>query len=75
MCKLDGGFQAYAATLLSKASLMSLKIRQLIFRNYSLVRLAFNAVSKSSICLDRHTLNDGVNHWWINRGTTLRTLR
>ena len=42
----------------------SLRIRKLIFRNYSLdvLRLALDAVSKASIRLDRHALNDGVNH-------------
>ena len=46
----------------------SLRIRKLIFRNYSLdvLRLALDAVSKASIRLDGHALNDSVNHWWIN---------
>jgi hypothetical protein len=54
----------------------SLRIRKLIFRNYSLdvLRLALDAVSKASIGLDGHALDDGVNHWWINCGTTLWTL-
>jgi hypothetical protein len=53
-----------------------LEIRQLIFGNYSLdiLRFAFNAVSKSSICLDGQPLNNGVHHWGIDRGTTLWTL-
>jgi hypothetical protein len=55
----------------------SLGIRKLIFRNYPLnvVRFASDAVSQTSVRLNRHTLNDGVNHWWINRSTTLRPLR
>jgi hypothetical protein len=46
----------------------SLRIRKLIFRNDSLyiLRLALDAVSKTSICLDGHQLNDGVDHWCIN---------
>ena len=54
----------------------SLRIRKLIFRNDSLdiLRLALDAVSKASICLDGHTLNDRVNHWWISCCATLWTL-
>jgi len=54
----------------------SLRIRKLIFRNDSLdiFRLAPDAVSETSICLDRHKLNDGVNRWWINCGTPLWAL-
>jgi len=51
----------------------SLGIRKLIFRNYSLniLRFAFDAVPKTSVCLNGHTLNDGVNHWWISYSSTL----
>ncbi|WP_208867132.1 hypothetical protein, partial [Bradyrhizobium sp. AS23.2] len=51
----------------------SLRIRKLIFRNDALdiLRFALDAVSKTSVCLDGHTLNDGVNHWWISCGTAL----
>jgi hypothetical protein len=54
----------------------SSRIRKLIFRNYSLdvLRLALDAVSNASICLDGQVLNDGINHWWVNDGATLRTL-
>jgi len=54
----------------------SLKVRQLIFRHDSIdiLRLALDAVSKTSICLDGHTLNDGVNHGWIDCRTSLWTL-
>ncbi len=54
----------------------SLRIRKLIFRNYYLnvLRFALDAVSKESIRFDGHALNDGVNHWGINCGTTLWTL-
>jgi hypothetical protein len=53
-----------------------LKVRQLIFRYDSLdiPRLALDTVSKTSICLDGHTLNDGVNHCRINCCTSLWTL-
>jgi len=54
----------------------SLGIRQLIFRNDSLdiPGLALDAVSKTSICLDGHKLNDGVDRRRINCGTSLWTL-
>jgi hypothetical protein len=63
-----------APTVIKRAK--SLRIRKLIFRNDSLdfLRLALDAVSKTSICLDGHKLNDGVNHWWISCGTSLWTL-
>jgi hypothetical protein len=53
-----------------------LKVRQLIFRYDSLdiPRLALDTVSKTSICLDGHTLNDGVNHCRIDFRTSLWTL-
>jgi hypothetical protein len=51
----------------------SLRIRKLIFCNHSLdiLRLAPDAVSKASVCLDGHPLNDGVDHWRINCGPAL----
>jgi hypothetical protein len=54
----------------------SLRIGKLIFRDYSLdiLWLTLDAISKTSICLDGHTLNDRVNHWRISCGTTLGTL-
>jgi len=54
----------------------SLKVRQLIFRDdaFDIPRRALDTVSKTPICLDGHTLNDGVNHRWINSGTSLWTL-
>jgi hypothetical protein len=54
----------------------SLKIRELIFRNYALdiLRLALDTVSQTSICLDGHSLNDCVNGRRISCGTTLWTL-
>ena len=63
-----------APTVIKRAK--SLRIRKLIFRNDSLdiFRLALDAVSKTSICLDRHELNDGVNRWWIRCGTSLWAL-
>jgi len=61
-------------TIIERAK--SLRIRKLIFRNDSLdvLRLALDAVSKTSICLDRHMLNDGVNHWCISFGPCSWTL-
>ncbi|MET4256427.1 hypothetical protein ABIC09_001358 [Bradyrhizobium sp. S3.12.5] len=54
----------------------SLKVRQLIFSHdpFDIPRLALDTVSKTSICLDGHALNDGVNHCRINGCTSLWTL-
>jgi hypothetical protein len=54
----------------------SLTIRKLIFGNdpLDIVRLALDAVSKASVRLDGHALNDGVNHWWIGCSTSLWSL-
>jgi hypothetical protein len=51
----------------------SVRIRKLIFRNHPLdiLRFALDAVSETSVCLNGHTLNDGVDHWWIGCCTTL----
>jgi hypothetical protein len=51
----------------------SLTIRKLIFRNHPLdiVRLASDPVSKTSICLNRHALNDRVDHWRVSFSTAL----
>lgn len=42
----------------------SLEVRQLLFRDdpFHIPRLALDTISKASICLDGHALNDGVNH-------------
>jgi hypothetical protein len=86
-CSADGDSKllkdserGFVATVCNAAYLRQssglLIIRQLIFRNYSLdiFRLAPDAVSNASIRLDGHTLDNGVKHWWINRGTTTWTL-
>jgi hypothetical protein len=54
----------------------SLGVRKLIFRDDPLhiIRLALNAVSQTSVCLDGHALNDRVNHRWIGCGASLWTL-
>jgi hypothetical protein len=54
----------------------SLAVRQLIFCSYShdIIHVALDAVSKTPIRLNRHSLNDGVNPWWINCGMPLGTL-
>jgi hypothetical protein len=59
------------------SSSRSLRIRKLIFRDDSLdfLRLALDAVSETSIGLDGHMLDDGVNHRWLSCGTSLRALR
>jgi hypothetical protein len=55
----------------------SLQIRELVFRNHPLniVRFAPDAVSETAVCLDGHAADDGVDHRWIDFGTTLRPLR
>jgi len=54
----------------------SFAVRQLIFCSYShdIIHIALDAVSNTPIRLNRHSLNDGVNRWWIYRGTPLGTL-
>jgi hypothetical protein len=54
----------------------SLTIRKLIFRNHALdiVRLAPDPISKSSICLNRHALNDRVDHRRVSFSAALRPL-
>lgn len=51
-------------------------MRKLIFRNDSLdlLGLAPDAVSNSSIGLDGHMLNDGIDHRRFSGGTSLWTL-
>jgi hypothetical protein len=51
-----------------------LAVRRLIFRDDTLCLLRFDAVSKTSICLDGHTLNDGVNLWLLDLHSSLRPL-
>jgi hypothetical protein len=66
--------QDQTPTVIKRAK--SLIIGKLIFRNYSLdiLRFTLDAISKTSICLDGHTLNDRVNHRSISCSTTLGTL-
>lgn len=54
----------------------SLRMRKLIFGDDPLDILGFalDTVSKTSICLDGHKLNDGIHHRWIRRRTSLWTL-
>jgi len=54
----------------------SLKMRQLIFRNYALNVLgtALDAVSHSSIRFDRHIFYDRVDPWRFSYGASLGTL-
>jgi hypothetical protein len=69
-CKVDG--DRFTATVIKR----SLRIRKLIFRDDSLnfLRLALDAVSETSIGLDGHMLDDGVNHRWLSCGTSLWAL-
>jgi hypothetical protein len=54
----------------------SLTIRKLVFRNDALdiVGFALDAVSETPIGLDRHALNDGVDHRRLGFSTPLRAL-
>jgi hypothetical protein len=52
----------------------SLTVGKLIFRHYTLYLVRFDAVSKPSVGLDRHTLNDGVNLWHVELHPPLRPL-
>jgi hypothetical protein len=47
---------AFSLTITSDGAL-----RKLVFRHYTLYLVRLDAVSKTSVRLDRHTLNDGVN--------------
>ena len=49
---------AFSLTVTSHGNLLT--VRKLIFRDYSLYLVGFDAVSKTSVRLDGHTLNDGV---------------
>jgi hypothetical protein len=49
-------------------------VRKLIFRDDAFKLLRFDAVSKTSICLDRQTLNDSVNLWLVELYSSLRPL-
>jgi hypothetical protein len=51
-----------------------LTVRKLIFRHYTLYLVRLDAVSKTSVRLDRHTLNDGVNLWQLDLHPPLRPL-
>jgi hypothetical protein len=51
-----------------------LTIRKLIFRDYTLYLLRLDAISKTSICLYGHTLNDSVNLWHLDLHPPLRPL-
>jgi len=52
----------------------SLTIRNLIFRHDTLDLVRPDAVSETSVCLDGHALNDGVNHRLLDLDTPLRPL-
>lgn len=52
----------------------SLTVRKLILRDYTFYLVRLDAVSKTSVRLDRHTLNDGVNLWHLDLHPPLRPL-
>ena len=55
---------AFSLTITSHGALLT--VRKLIFRRYTLYLVRLDAVSKTSVRLDRHTLNDGVNLWHLD---------
>ena len=63
---------AFSLTITSHGALLT--VRKLIFRRYTLYLVRLDAVSKTSVRLDRHTLNDGVNLWHLDLRPPLRSL-
>jgi hypothetical protein len=63
---------AFSLTITSDSTLLT--VRKLIFRHYTLYLVRLDAVSKTSVRLDRHTLNDGVNLWRLDLHPPLRSL-
>jgi len=51
-----------------------LTVRELIFRHHTLDLVGLDAISKTSVRLDRHTLDDGVNLWHLDLHPPLRPL-
>jgi hypothetical protein len=51
-----------------------LTIRKLIFRHDTLYLVSLDAVSETSVRLDRHALDDGVNLWHLDLHPPLRSL-
>jgi hypothetical protein len=63
---------AFSLTITSDSTLLT--VRKLIFRHYTLYLVRLDAVSKTSVRLDRHTLNDGVNLSCLDLHPPLRSL-
>ena len=51
-----------------------LTVRQFVFRHDTLYLVGLDAVSETSVCLDRHALNDGVNLRYLDMHPPLRPL-
>lgn len=64
----------HAFSLIITSHGASLTVRKLIFRHYSLYLVRLDAVPKTSVRLDRHTLDDGVNPWRLDPYPSLRPL-
>jgi hypothetical protein len=62
----------FSLTVTSHGNLLT--VRQLIFRDYSLYLVGLDAVSKTSVRLDGHTLNDGVDLRHLDMYPPLRPL-
>jgi hypothetical protein len=63
---------AFSLTITGLGALLT--IRELIFRDDTLYLVRFNAVSKTSVRLDRHALDDGVNFGRFDLYPSLRPL-
>jgi hypothetical protein len=63
---------AFSLTIASHGALLT--VRKLIFRHYTLYLVRLDAVSKTSVRLNRHTLNNGVNLWHLDLHPPLRSL-
>jgi hypothetical protein len=63
---------AFSLTITSHGALLT--VRKLIFRDYTLYLVRLDAVPKTSVRLDRHALNDGVNLWRLDLHPPLRSL-
>jgi hypothetical protein len=63
---------AFSLTVTSHGALLT--VRKLIFCHDTLYLVRLDAVSQTPICLDGHTLNDGVNLWYLDMHPSLRPL-
>jgi hypothetical protein len=55
---------AFSLSVTSHGALLT--VRKLIFRHDTVYLVSFDAVSETSVRLDRHALDDGVNLWYLD---------